>query len=640
MNPETPNDDKFRPIASNELVKKTSVYEFHIPSFQRGYRWKKSQVEDMLDDLFDFVSSDNPYPAYYLQPLVVRNLKTKTGKDNSWEVLDGQQRLTTLLLIMQEFINKGFLNQNLLDYIGLYSLIYDEREEVSFSNPDSDRNMDAFYVANAKKVISEWFERKKSLGDTKVADQLEIMAKILFGFNSLVPKEVKFIWYEIDDSNSANIQKESIAVFNRLNNGKLKLTPSELIKALFILAEPDERKRTIFSMEWNQMEKMMEDDEFFATLARRDHNPDTRMDLLFNFSSGKDDSEACYRYYQDLYNHDPIKFFKTWEKIKRDYDQLMSWYNIPNIRNLIGYLCYSGKSSIWKIKEEIEKKKAQMKDLSWCHSDTLNVIKSLIKSGLKDIKPKGSKELISFPEAVNYINYEDNKDLIPLVLLLFNVLTSNISGQPFKFNLLRGENWDIEHVDSQSENPLIENSDKKKWLDSTVDVLRNQETQLEENKNLTGDQDFPKEYQSMLESCGELLKTGIALQKEYDEVKNSRYNEWSKNFSNWYDEIIRHFGPPEEKKVKDQHEIGNLVLLDNHTNRSYGNALFIEKSNKIIDRDSNGKFLPIATKNVFLKYYSHKETYIGKNNDIVWTQEDASAYQEAIYQEIKKFMTE
>ena len=630
--------DKFKPISSGELVTKGNKFEFHIPSFQRGYRWKKAQVEDMLNDLFDFVSYKNPFPAYFLQPLVVRNLETKLGKKNSWEVLDGQQRLTTLLLILQEFIKMGVLSCYALEFIELYNLIYDEREEISFENPDSTQNMDAYYVSNAKNVISEWFEQKRKLNDKQIGAQIELMAKILFGFDSDDKKNVKFIWYVIDETNSYNIQKESIAIFNRLNNGKLKLTPSELIKALFILAEPDAKRRTIFSMEWNQIEKTFEEDEFFATLARRGQNFDTRIDLLFNFASGIGDSEACYRHYQNLYKEDPDKFPQLWDKIKREFDRLMSWYQITELRNLIGYLCYTGKSTIWKIKEEIEKKKTECNEVSWTHSNTIDVIKSMIKAGLRDIRVKGSNQTISFPEAVNYINYTDNKDLISNVLLLFNVITSNISDSKFRFNRLREENWDIEHVDSQTENPMQENSDKKIWLDSVLNVLENQIYQLEANKRQIEEDKFHEGIENYLDKGKRLHEKGESLQKEYDSVSNGRYDAWSKSFNEWYSEILNHFGPIEKTRVRDQQEIGNLVLLDDHTNRSYGNALFIEKSHKIIERDTSGKFVPEATKNVFLKYYSHKDSYIGKGNDIVWTQDDATAYQYAIFQSINDFM--
>lgn len=72
---------------------------FRIPAYQRGYRWKPAQVTQLLEDVREFAKRADPQPDefYCLQPLV---LKTTSG---GYEVVDGQQRLTTLLLILRHF---------------------------------------------------------------------------------------------------------------------------------------------------------------------------------------------------------------------------------------------------------------------------------------------------------------------------------------------------------------------------------------------------------------------------------------------------------------------------------------------------------------------------------------------------------
>ena len=61
---------------------------FYVPSYQRGYRWGVEEVTRLLDDVLQ-----NGKKNYCLQPIVVR----KRGE--SYELIDGQQRLTTLYLI-------------------------------------------------------------------------------------------------------------------------------------------------------------------------------------------------------------------------------------------------------------------------------------------------------------------------------------------------------------------------------------------------------------------------------------------------------------------------------------------------------------------------------------------------------------
>ena len=92
------------------LQGKNAPLKFQIPSFQRGYRWEEKHVKDMLDDIFKFVSTPTQ-SSYFLQPLVVRRGK----EENTWEVLDGQQRLTTMLLILKQF-SKRILPDDINDF--------------------------------------------------------------------------------------------------------------------------------------------------------------------------------------------------------------------------------------------------------------------------------------------------------------------------------------------------------------------------------------------------------------------------------------------------------------------------------------------------------------------------------------------
>ena len=114
---------------------------FYVPDYQRGYRWRKSEVETLLNDINEYgkkpklTENDN----YCLQPIVVRNLGDK------FELIDGQQRLTTLYLIYV-YMNKasnGFMSEP------RFSLSYETRNKsVNFlRNPDKsekDDNIDFF----------------------------------------------------------------------------------------------------------------------------------------------------------------------------------------------------------------------------------------------------------------------------------------------------------------------------------------------------------------------------------------------------------------------------------------------------------------------------------------------------------------
>lgn len=68
---------------------------FRIPHYQRGYRWEAQEVTELLDDLWGFEKTSNKGEFYCLQPIVLK----KNDKDG-YDVLDGQQRLTTLYLLL------------------------------------------------------------------------------------------------------------------------------------------------------------------------------------------------------------------------------------------------------------------------------------------------------------------------------------------------------------------------------------------------------------------------------------------------------------------------------------------------------------------------------------------------------------
>ena len=96
---------------NNKLCLKT-VYDlldknFYIPAYQRGYRWSKEQVNDLLNDIWEFSQSsdENGSSFYCLQPVVV----VQDGKQ--WQVVDGQQRLTTLYIILH-YLEKQHLRRD------------------------------------------------------------------------------------------------------------------------------------------------------------------------------------------------------------------------------------------------------------------------------------------------------------------------------------------------------------------------------------------------------------------------------------------------------------------------------------------------------------------------------------------------
>jgi len=195
---------------------------FYIPNYQRGYRWTRQQVEDLLNDIFEFSQKDNA-GIYCLQPLVVvkrssneRLLdKVHAAKDldevkrivnGQWEVVYGQQRLTTIRLILEVLGQSRFYDieyetrEDSADFLNAFTAA-----EAAGENAEEKNNIDFYHIYQAATVIREWLEK--------------IDKNVLLNL-------VKFIWYETEED-----PKE---VFARLNIGKISLTNAELIKALLL----------------------------------------------------------------------------------------------------------------------------------------------------------------------------------------------------------------------------------------------------------------------------------------------------------------------------------------------------------------------------------------------------------------------
>lgn len=556
---------------------------YHIPSYQRGYRWNQKQVIDLLNDLSEFNKSEAIGAFYCLQPIVVAPLRGdqrpkrwQIGDEAVYEVIDGQQRLTTLLLILQ------YLRDKYLPLEQLYELSYETREESadfitnvqSKSEEEAGRNSDYWHIYYAYKAIEGWF--------TKNPLNLWPIYQLLVSGDD--QKNVRIIWYEIGQS------EDKIHVFSRLNIGKIPLTNAELIKALFLRQgnfadSPTSLEQAQLASEWDNIERKMRTPSFWSFVSGRadadDNDYANRIELIFNLIAGrKDNNQTSFDYYAKVLNAKDTHIKDIWLEIKQVFLRLKEWYENQELYHYVGYLTCTGSciSEIYELSRE--KSKRQF----------VQALKQKIKDGLKHIY-------------LYELEYDTKSiETIRKVLLLFNIetiLSSAKASMSFPFELYLSGSWDVEHIRSQTE--YSNKRYQESLLRESVDYFESK-AQLEEKEK------------KLLEQCQSLL------QRMNDKQRGDAYQQ---DFENFFSEIQEHFG--EDKDWEEINGLGNLTLLDSRTNRSYGNSPFVLKRQRIVQNDKRGIFTPIATKNVFLKYYSRHATDI-----LVWQDKDAEDYMQAI----------
>jgi len=511
-----------------ELENKT----FFVPSFQRGYRWTEHEVSALFDDIEEF-STNEGKQRYCLQPLMV-----KIGGDGSYEVVDGQQRLTTIFI---------FLKIATCEIPGIkipFDLSYKTREKthqlltnLAAEDEIDETSIDNFHITKARETINQWLK----LRPDRIIAIMNIYTKLM--------ESVYFIWYELPKDS------DTIVMFTKVNMGKIPLTSAELIKALFLnrdnfransKTESDIEKRQIeIALEWDRIEHGLHEDIFWYFLNEEEKSG-TRIDLLFELLADEYNEKLVKRISKDQRNYSFLVFLNNmkqrkgeeeafvkelWEKVQKLFAEFRDWYDDLDKYHMIGYLIESGT----KIPE--------------IFTFTRNKRKSMVEGDLRKEISKKINLKLDKNSLSNHILTSNTKSKIRTLLLLFNIASLVNKGEKqyrFPFYIYKskakdGLQWDIEHIHATADT-----------TDEPDDTL------------------------------------------------------------------------------------GNLTLLESVTNRSpkYAAETFNIKRNYILEKESSGLFVPLCTKNIFLKAYTDTPENMDK-----WEDDDKEGYLEAMEKTFKTFFT-
>lgn len=568
-----------------------SPARYWIPAYQRGYRWDRLQVTQLLDDIWDFIqaSEEKRRTSFYcLQPLVVRKLE-----NGGYEVVDGQQRLTTIFILLSH-------RNEILSLLGKqrFAIDYETRDPEFLNKIDIDRseeNIDFYHICLAWQAIEEWLAGR---------DRMHAL-KLLQGLlnDDEAGRNVKVIWYELAPND------DPVAAFTRLNVGKIPLTEAELVRALFLRrAAQDDTTGNLslrIAYEWDQIEKRLQDNSVWYFLQNTNHNDENRIGLVFRLAARMEgralngEDYAVFSHFSDQLSAE-LSAENEWRKVKDIFMALEEWYEDRYLFHVLGFVLNQTGGGLPTITELLADSRESSKH-EFSQGLRSRVYRMVIGSNLSAASPVGlEEEITNLCRTVGYANAPKVRSL----LLLFNLATlledprSNIR---FQFDSFKRESWDIEHIRSVSDERPSRAREQDDWLCLCRKFLRTAKGEG---------------AQALAESIEAYFKPDpeAGIQVSFEEIDGK---------------ILSFFNEATEGPV---HDLANLTLLDSRTNRGYRNAVFAVKRSVLLENDRSGIFVPLCTRNVFLKCYSGTA-----DNVLFWTEQDGQDYLDAISRTLTRF---
>ena len=594
---------------------------FFVPGYQRGYRWGRQEVEALLNDLWEFyLQTDGEKNVFYcLQPIVL--YKDEQAREN---LLDGQQRLTTIYLLLSYLDTRrreeGYDKP-------LFTLEYATREDsadflakklFASEKPEVASNVDYHYMRAAYGYIKDWFTQAP-----KHPGAAAELIPLLLGEDGKGPN-VRVIEYYVEDDS------DPIDVFLRLNQGKIPLTDAELTKALFLQSDKYDAqllpyvspKLDLIASEWYAYEQQLSVPKFWHFISPYDAQstpPSIRLLLELaarDFQSAisytpelwdpKKYTHPCYTIFSDYlqgYSGEERlkKIGKVWECIYTIFSLISEWYEDQELYHYVGYLmCTESSSSkrltlLRKLLKQAKKRTAP---------DFKAYLRRKIGEKIEGICLKKKIEGIR----LNELSYEEHSEVIHWVLLLHNIHQHIFTSEQirFPFDLYTKEKWSLEHIYAQQSEPLRKREEQIGFIEEHIATFR---------EDAFGDDE---ETSSLIDEL-----EGIRSQIQEPEKKESeRVSLFVEALG-----LITAFEVNQMGDTGSLHGLQNLCLLSRGVNSALSNRTFARKREVIreIVMKATQEYIPMATRRVFLKYYS-----ASPKDNAYWRREDAEAYMEHI----------
>lgn len=584
---------------------------FYIAPYQRGFKWGK-YVRVMLQDIKN-ACDRNSDKDYYLNFISI--VETEVEGNHYFELIDGQQRITTIVLFWSLFYKfKDELDTNLsITYDGISHELTDklvisrQRDEplnILFDlNTDVSDTQDNFYLRGAIKEILDFFNELK-------AEHYNFQKYLSYFSN-----HVKII------INEEKLGISAAEIFGNLNSNKVDLTDTYLVKGLLLsLASRDTdnqeakryreimESRTVMGRLWDEIYYWTDSKPvklfFFGPTFPTDksmHPLDilirmTAEELNINIESDIDDS---YPIFNNLYKHVNRNSSATHflEVLKSKYWFFKRLYESKDntIYNLLGLVLLNFGNSL-------EKRVGLLKELSAKKDD----------SEILTLLRERQFSIIQHIDVAALLYGKHDKDISKILLAISAIDDQLGSFAKFNFyNYLNTENgWSIEHIFPQ--NITISKQSKiyiNNWLST---FQRDVDVRLEDLENFKATTEAIYAIEGKPEKKTELIQ----LTQKATEI---------------FERIVASLDIQTDS-------VGNLALLGLVDNIKLSNALFEEKKYRLLSYTGKGSFVPKHTFSIFNKSIINNDSLVFEQNNI-WTNKEISEHKTWLTDKIESIKT-
>jgi hypothetical protein len=237
---------------------------YTVPVYQRNYAWRAEQIEQLIGDIYDALSEGDD--GYFLGNLIVTK---RPGKVTDYEVIDGQQRLTTLFLLLTILANDGDSpnspQRDRLRYESRPRATEALRRVTTEASPhvasiaENATNEDTG-IHEGYNVIRQFLNQHPHLRDVEARGE----------FADYLRRKVTLVRAALPPETDLN------RYFEIMNTRGQQLQQVDIVKARLMSHLPDEAERSCFSWIWNACADM----ESYVQMSLTRGNPDGRGKLF------------------------------------------------------------------------------------------------------------------------------------------------------------------------------------------------------------------------------------------------------------------------------------------------------------------------------------------------------------------------